>query len=184
MKLIVISGAEATCKSSIGKELAKKLGYQYQSKDTIKEVLFDTKAYSTWNFKWYEQQAKMVFFRDIEKFINNQNDAIIESNFIGEDKTQLAELVTTDIELIEIHCSTRGYISFRHFVERNESRKRHPGHHDRRWYPKVLFQTTMHILNINIGAHNPVGLSTKIMNLDTTHFPSVDYKEIIQFINS
>ncbi len=184
MKLIIISGAEATCKSSLSKELTKKLGCAYQSKDTIKEALFDKNTHNTWNFRVYEQEAKKLFFKDIKTLINDRKNAIIESNFIGEDRSKLAKLVNHDIELIEIHCFMNGYASFRYFVKRNESGARHPGHHDRRWYPKVLFQTTMHILHINIGAHNPVDLSAKTMNLDTTNFPDINYDKILQFINS
>jgi len=184
MKLILISGAEATCKSAIGQELEKRLGYTYQSKDAIKEALFDKKPFSTWDFKVYERQAKDLFFHDIESTIRRHENTIIESNFIGEDKTQLEKLITKDVELIEVHCHTKGYVSFKRFVKRNESKKRHPGHHDRRWYPKVLFQTTMHILHVDIGAHKPVGLSKQVISFDTTKYPNVDFDALIDSIRT
>ena len=45
MHLIIISGPEATGKSYIGKELAKRLSYKYLSKDIIRESLFDTEMF-------------------------------------------------------------------------------------------------------------------------------------------
>jgi len=183
MKLIVISGAEATCKSAVGKELAKQLNCTYISKDSIKEALFDEMLISTWNFKLYEQKAKDLFFQDIQNFILNKKDVIIESNFIGVDKVKLEKLLNQTVEVTEVHCYTKGYVSFKRFVIRNETGKRHRGHHDRRWYLKVLFQTTMHVASINIGAHRAVGISKRIINLDTTHFPNVNYVGPIQFIN-
>jgi len=184
MKLIVISGAEATCKSSLAKDIAKQLGYAYRSKDIVKEKLFDTEGHNTWDFKWYESKAKEDFLKIIIDLINNSQDAVIESNFIGKDKVRLSKLITPKVELVEIHCYTKGYKSFNHFVERNESKKRHVGHHDRRWYPKVWFQTTMHLSKLNIGAHKPMGLSNRVMNLDTTNFPKIDYVRLMHFISS
>lgn len=184
MRLIVISGAEATCKSALAEYIAKQLGYSYCGKDIVKEKLFDTEGHNTWDFKWFESKAKETFFKIVKDLIDKNQDTIIESNFIGKDKLRLSKLITPEVELVEIHCYTKGYKSFKHFVERNESKKRHAGHHDRRWYPKVGLQATMHSLRVNIGAHKPMGLSKKVMGLDTTNFPKIDYEEVVHFISS
>lgn len=184
MKLLILSGAEATCKSALAKELATQLGFVYASKDVVKEKLFDSEQRNTWDFAWYEARAKELFFDQIAQLIKDGNDVIIESNFIGKDRERLEKLIEPSVQVSEIHCYTRGYRSVVHFVERNESGHRHKGHHDRRWYPKVIFQTTMHLLHVNIGAHRPVHLSSRVMNLDTTDFPTVDYQVITRFITA
>lgn len=181
MNLILISGAEATCKSDLGKRLSRELQYVYQSKDTIKEAMFDRQERSTWNYGWYESEAKQVFFRDIERLINSNTNAVIESNFIGEDKRRLKKLIADGVNLKEIHCCADGLTSFRRAVQRNESGRRHPGHHDRRWYPKILFQSLLHAVGINIGAHKPVNVQGDVLILDTTHYPDIDFGSVIKF---
>lgn len=119
---------------------AAQLRYQYESKDRIKEALFDTAPRSTWNYGWYEAQAKQRFFRVIEQLIANNTDSVIESNFIGKDKVRLKRYLKGNVYLTEIYCSAQGLTSFRRFVSRSETGRRHKGHHDRRWYPKVFLQ--------------------------------------------
>jgi len=182
MKLIIISGAEATGKSTIGRELAKSLGIVYQSKDIVKEALFDIHEQSTWNFQWYERRAKKAFFQDIQQLIETGTSAVIESNFLGDDKIELGDIIKGDIDLSEIHCYTNGLSSFKRVVKRNESKERHPGHHDRRWYPKILVQAILHNLGIDIAAHKPVQLSDKVLSVNTTDISKVNYAELIEFI--
>ncbi len=181
MKLILISGAEATCKSDIGKRLSNELGYIYQSKDLIKEAMYDKGEQSTWKYGWYESQAKQVFFNDIAKLIHDKSDAIIESNFIGEDRTRLARLINENVLLKEIHCYADGLHSFKRAVRRNESGSRHSGHHDRRWYPKIFIQSFLHAVGIDLGAHKHIGITDDVLMLNTTEYPNVDFEEIVEF---
>lgn len=181
MNLILISGAEATCKSDIGGRLAKELGYAYQSKDHIKENMYDTGEKSTWNYGWYESEAKQTFFNDIAELISSDTDAVIESNFIGEDKKKLEQLLRINVKLKEIHCYADGLTSCKRAVRRNESGRRHAGHHDRRWYPKILFQSSLHALGIDVGAHKPAKIQPSILMLNTTQYPNIDFDSVIEF---
>lgn len=182
MKLLIISGAEATCKSDLGRRLAKKLKCAHRSKDAIKEAMYDKQNHSTWDFQWYEQRAKDVFFRDIESFIVGNTDAIIESNFIGSDKKRLLRLLAADTEVVEVHCFTKGFISFRRAVHRNESGTRHRGHHDRRWYPKIFLQSLFHMVGISVGAHRPIAINNNVLMLDTSSYPDIDFDRVVAFI--
>ena len=47
MNLVIVSGPEATGKSGIAQEVAQLLGYKYQSKDVIKEQMFDQGSHDT-----------------------------------------------------------------------------------------------------------------------------------------
>ena len=42
MNVLIVSGPEATGKTAVGKTISQKLGYQYLSKDMIKEAMFDS----------------------------------------------------------------------------------------------------------------------------------------------
>lgn len=179
MNLILISGAEATCKSDIARRLSAELGCVYLSKDSIKEALYDEAERSTWNYRWYESKAKQDFFGSIEEFIENDVDIIIESNFIGPDRQRLVELIGDNVNLQEIHCYADGMTSFKRAIQRNESGRRHSGHHDRRWYPKIFIQSLLHTLGINVGAHQAVKASDNVLYFNTTRYPNVDFDSLV-----
>lgn len=181
MRLIIVSGPEATGKTEVGKEVARRLDCKYKSKDMIKEKLFNTENHNTWDYGWYEKKAKKDFFKDISSLVKNDSDAVIESNFIGKDKTQLSNSLNTEVMLTELYCETKGLTSFKRFIHRNESGKRHKGHHDRRWYFKVLAEDLLRYLRIR-WPHKPSGLTKKLLIIDTTDFQKVNYEEITAFI--
>lgn len=72
MQLVIISGAEATCKSTIGKHVAQETGFKYLSKDVIKEALFDSVQHTTWDYRWYESRAKAAFFKELQALVANR----------------------------------------------------------------------------------------------------------------
>jgi|GEM_PF-1093239 hypothetical protein len=181
MQLIIVSGPEATGKTAIGKVLAERLGIAYESKDAIKEPMYDVGARSTWNFSWYENLAKDEFFKIIESYIARNESVIIESNFYGSDKKRLAACLNDRVVVNELFCKTKGLVSFRRFVARNESGRRHPGHHDRRWYASVLFGSVFRIIGVNL-LYKPLHFSDRILFVDTTDFLKVDYDTIVDFV--
>lgn len=182
MQVIIVSGPEATGKTSIAKSLAASLGYKYITKDSIKERLFDTsRKHSTWNYAWYENKAKKQFFSEVHELIKGRNDVVIESNFIGKDKKRLSSLLTKDVFLVEIYCTAKGMTTFKRFVSRNESGNRHSGHHDRRWYGKVLLEDLLQYVNIRWPSR-PSYLTNKLLIVDTTDFSKVDIEKIIKFV--
>jgi predicted kinase len=181
MKLVIVSGAEATGKTYFGKFIADKLGFVYLAKDVIKERLFNTESVSTWNYGWYEQKAKDTFFAEIKKQVEAGNSIVVESNFIGNDKGRLLEILSgKSIDISEVHCFTRGFVSFKRFVYRNETKSRHPGHHDRRWYIPVFTDIILSNLKIH-DAHAAVKISDKVMFLDTTDFQDIDPNNVLSF---
>lgn len=183
MHLIIISGPEATGKSEIARNISEQLGLIYESKDRIKEVLFDEGSRTTWDYSWYENEAKQQFFQAINRFVSNGTDAVIESNFIGKDKANLKKCLSSGVQLTEIYCTAEGMTSFLRFVRRNESGRRHKGHHDRRWYVKVLVQDCLRLVHIR-WPYEPLRLADKFLEVDTTSFSQVDFHKITAFVQS
>ena len=179
MNLIVISGPEATGKTFIGKSIAKTTGYQYVSKDIIKESLFDKLKHSTWDYTWYEEKAKQELFRQINEQVKNNVDIVVESNFISKDQERLQACLLPDTTVREVFCYSKGMTTLKRFIARNESGQRHRGHHDRRWYPKVLIEDLLQ----NIGIHwpsKPFGLDGSFLEIDTTDLAKLDIQAIIR----
>jgi predicted kinase len=183
MNLIIVSGPEATGKTAVGKKVAELLKYKYIGKDVIKEALFNAESHSTWKFSWYENKAKEQLFDSLEKCIQDNTSVVIESNFIKSDRDKLLKKINNKISVCEIFCTAKGLTSFRRFVRRNESGQRNKGHHDRRWYPKVLSQDILRIVHIN-WPYKAVGLSDKLLIIDSTNFSKIDYDKILEFIKT
>lgn len=183
MKIVFVSGGEATGKSTVGKKIAEILGYKYLAKDVIKERMFDTEQVSTWNYGWYEKRANDEFFTKIKSNIDSKQRLVVESNFNKKDKIRLIEtLKDANLEVTEVYCYTKGLTSFRRFVNRNESKLRHSGHHDRRWYGLVFVFSIL----TNLKIHNPrapLRLSSNVFELDTTDFTNIDYTTIVKSID-
>jgi adenylate kinase family enzyme len=184
MNVVIISGPEATGKSAIGKEIGAETGFFYLSKDKAKEKLYDKESHNTWDYKWYENLAKKYFFKEIKDNLDQNNSIIIESNFIKDDIEQLADILNNrNIIMHEVFCTAKGLTSFKRFVQRNESKIRHKGHHDRRWYAKVLSQDLIRYLGFK-WPYKPLGFTNKLMIVDSTNFAAIDYKKILNFINN
>jgi predicted kinase len=178
-KLIIISGGEATGKSHIRDELAKRLKIKYLSKDIIKEKMFDEGPVSTWRFSWYENCAKDELFRQIKDCLGSGQPFIIEANFKRPDQKRFKKLLEPTTETYEFFCYAKNFEAFRRFVRRNESGRRHPGHHDRRWY-LVIF---LYSLSRFFGSDWPYKpLSENVLRIDTTDAADIDYDKLIRFI--
>lgn len=181
MHIVIVSGPEATGKSTIAKKISADLGYTYLSKDVIKENLYDTCKRSTWDHQWYEQKAKRQFFKQIKNSIETKKDIIIESNFDTVDKDALTNIMPQSSTVSEIYCFSRGFTSFRRFVRRNESGNRHKGHHDRRWYFRVFCQDCARLFGSD-WPHYPVAINNKLMRLDTTKITEINFEMIKLFL--
>lgn len=181
MNLVIVSGPEATGKTAIGKEIARILNYRYQSKDTIKEALYDSLKHSTWDYSWYEKRAKNELFKEIEEFISKNQSVVIESNFISTDKRRFNNYLNDKVIITEIYCTARGMTSLRRFVSRNEKGIRHKGHHDRRWYPVILLEDLLGYISIR-WPHKPLGFNQRLLIVDSTNFSQIDYEKIVSFV--
>lgn len=133
MRLIVISGLPATGKTTLGKEIARRLSIPFFSKDTIKERLFDERGFSdrAWSKK-LGMEAYEELYRTVEHTLNNETDCVIESNFKpGISETDLRALLQrTGAECRQIFCHAPGHILMDRFERRAHSGERHPGHVD------------------------------------------------------
>lgn len=181
MKVIIISGQEATGKSTAGAELAKHLGYQFVSKDAIKEALFDEKPRSTWHYTWYDKHAKAALFSCVERLAQQGESLVVESNFIDEDRPRLLTCLNDQATVREVFFYANGFVSFKRFVRRNESGERHKGHHDRRCYPLIFFHGVLHYLPI-ASPYKPLGLQDAVLRVDATDFKAINMDKIERFV--
>jgi predicted kinase len=176
MKIVIVSGAPASGKTTVGKKIAHDLGYEFYGKDTIKEALFDSHPKVIRGYLWYEKRAKAVLINDVQSSFSKGRSVVIESDFNKGDKRWLEPLCKGH-QVAEVRCTTKGLTRLKRYISRNENGARHKGHHDRRWYPSMFIQA----LGTYIGLewpYYPMGLSA-VIKVDTSDFSKIDYRAIL-----
>jgi predicted kinase len=182
MQLIIISGAPASGKTALGQKLAAKLGYEFYSKDVIKEALFDARPKTTHKYLWYEEQANARFLKAITDSISRNASIIIDSDFVRtSDRRQLLACLSKNVSVAEIHCHAKGLTRLRRYIKRNEAGARHKGHHDRRWYPSMFMNMLLSYAGV-AWPYQSLDISGKKLLVDTTDFSKINYQDIVAFV--
>ena len=131
-KLIVISGASATGKTTLGVRLQKDLGVPLIAKDDIKEMLFDTLPQS--DRKWSKMQGRMaiaMMFAGARVLLDHGEPVAIESVFDREKAREDIEALSGDgdVDTMEVHCYVSEPVR-QHRWRHRVSVSRHAGHLD------------------------------------------------------
>jgi len=178
--LIIISGPPCTGKTTIGKRIAKEFLLPLLSRDDIKESLFDSLGIK--DREWSKQlgiASYKILYQVVGSLLQADQSFIVESNFKPEfDEERFLDLQKKyNFEILQIMCKTDGEILFERFKKRSESGGRHPGHVDNQNYnefKEVLLK----------GEHRALSLGSKVFEINTTDFDSIDYNSIFSTIKS
>lgn len=178
--LIIISGPPCSGKTTLGQRIAKEFRLPLITKDDIKESLFDTLGSKDrkWSKKLGLASYKILYYL-ADSLLKAGRPFILESNFKAELETEkFLDLKNKyDFFPFQIQCKTNGEILFERFKQRAESGDRHPGHVDHLNYEElkeVLLK----------GAHDPLEIGGKVIDIDTTDFKSIDYKSLFNEISA
>jgi predicted kinase len=175
MELLLISGAAATGKTSLGRKLAQELGREFCSKDEIKEKLFDQADSHIGN---YERDAKDQMYETIARAIGSGTSLVVEADFVRQDRRRMRTiLVESEVQPKEIHCVCAPDVMYRRFVERNQI-DRHPGHHDRFLYPSMWLIAHLRPLGFE---WNPALELGECRTVETAEPETIDYKSLVDW---
>lgn len=172
--LLLVSGAPASGKTTLAKELSKRFSIPLITKDSIKEILFDNLGWS--NREWSKKIGKAsiaVLYYVMEAKLIASNSLIVESNFSPKlDSKKFAKLRDIyDFKLIEIHCNAPGSILFERFKKRAKSRTRHQGHRDVTNIEEFRHKLLYH-------KYPAMNVGDKTLEIDTTDFSKINYVSI------
>jgi predicted kinase len=173
--LVVVSGPPASAKSSVTRELARRLRTAYVLKDTFKEVLYELFGSRDDVEALLDEAAFRMLLRVAEAQIEAGVPFIIESNFDA--RSDLAEVLELarrhDVRLVQLHFRRETEALLASFAERARSGDRHPGHGDE---PEDVEEVRR---DLEAGRWEPLDLPGELVEIDPDD-ESVDVDELAE----
>ena len=178
--LVIISGAPASGKTTLGKRLAADCRLPFVGKDDFKEVLFDTLG--TGDRDWSRRLGIATYhllYHCVAMQLKVGRSLIVESNFRGEfAAARFLDLKTTyGFEPFQILCRTERDVLLERFKRRARSGERHPGHLD-----ALLIEEFAAGQQDTEYDFLPLGGTT--ITVDTTDFANVNYPALVAAVSA
>ena len=130
--VIIISGPPCAGKSTLATRLRDELAWPLLSKDTLKELLFDTVGWSdrAWS-KRLSQASYALLFNMATEILQARQNCIIEGNFRWRDNAgRFGSLLRPDLSVIQVCCTAPLAVLQARLHGRVAAGQRHPGHLD------------------------------------------------------
>lgn len=129
--IIIVSGASATGKTTLSKNLSNKLKIPVINKDEIKELLFDflgTKD-EEWALRLGSSSFELTYLL-AEKLCQTRNAFIIEGNYDNKYAAKTFNAIKSkyNYRILQIYCHAEVDVLYDRYMERDNSGERHPGH--------------------------------------------------------
>lgn len=179
--IVVITGAPATGKTTLGKDLSQKFKLPFISKDALKDRIFDNLG---WNDKAWSLKVSAASHRIMDYFIEEElkvgHSLILESNFKRHIDSERFRHIQSEYncELLQVLCWAKGEIVFERFAaNRANSSERHAGHAE----AISLEEIRQGFIESN-GRDEPLEIDGATIELDTTDFRSADYAAVYQAV--
>lgn len=177
--LIIVSGPPSSGKTTLAKSIAQKFNLPLITKDSLKEILFDTIG---WKDRQWSQKIGSASFGIMHHFLDSLmttgQSIIIEGNFKTEFESQHLKprLEKFDYKVVQIMCQCDGKILFERFQKRSESGQRHPGHCDTSNYNELKD-------SLLIGKYPPLDIDSQNIIFDSTDLNHLDYSSVFDQIS-
>jgi predicted kinase len=165
--VLIITGPPASGKSTLGRQLAPRVGLPFISKDLLKETLFDELGWSDREWSRRLGAASMaLLFRTAAALLEAGQSVALESNFYSAwDTPPLRQLADTfGCRFVQIVCTASGPTLVERYKRRIVTRERHPGHTE----SEPLEETLSRLLN---GHWDALDLDGLVIRVDTERRP-------------
>lgn len=178
--LIIVTGPPSSGKTTLAKSIAQKFKLPLITKDSLKEILFDTVG---WKDRKWSQKLGSASFAIIHHILDilmaTGQSIIIEGNFKTEFESQYLKprLKQFDYKAVQIMCQCDGKILFDRFKQRSESGERHPGHCDTGNYEELRD-------SLLVGKYQPLDINSQNIIFDSTNLTTLDYSSVFDQLAS
>jgi len=165
--LVLITGAPATGKTTLGQRIGHDFALPFFSKDDVKERLFDALGWSDreWSRKIGAASFRLLF-AIAEAQLSAGRSCILEGNFRPEFDTPrfLDLLARYPCAPFQIVCEAAPETLLRRFQARWGAGARHPGHAEHEQ------MATFAANHLGADAYTPLAIGGALHTLDTTDF--------------
>jgi predicted kinase len=165
--VVIITGPPASGKSTLGRQLAQRLGLALLSKDLFKEVLFDELGWSDRAWSRRLGSASMaLLFRSAFALLEADQSVALEANFYPEwDTDNLRRLADrSGCRFVQVVCTASPPTLVERYRRRSLTGERHPGHTE----SDDLDETLARLMN---GRWDALDLEGPVITVETEVLP-------------
>ena len=166
--VLIITGPPASGKSTLGRQLAHRLGVALLSKDLFKEVLFDELGWSDREWSRRLGSASIALLcRSALALLEADQSVALEANFYPEwDTDKLRGLAETSrCRFVQVVCTASPRTLVERYRNRGLTGERHPGHTE----SENMDETLARLAN---GRWDALDLEGPVITVDTEVLPS------------
>ena len=173
-RLVVVTGAPATGKSTVATGLVRHLGYALISKDDVKESLADALgAGDRERSRQLGAAAYAVMQRVASRMLDERVHVILEANFWCARSEPWLRSLAQGRDASVVVCSVAPEVRRDRFRSRSATGQRHPVHLDGEILANEWTEDDS-LFRVDLG--------TKTLDVDTTHGPKPSIDEIARWI--
>jgi predicted kinase len=172
--VLIVSGPPCTGKTTLARRLATSLTLPLMTKDTIKEVLFETLGVSdrAWSRRLGAASMELLYIY-VEAQLAAGRSRVVEGNFDTVFATPAFQRMAARFSFmsIQVNCVADPAVLAARFQRRARSGERHPGHQDHLPPdPRLDLPIRGRLEPLDIGGH--------VIELDTTDFAQLDFDQL------
>jgi predicted kinase len=127
-RVVVVSGAPGSGKTTIAEPLAAELGFPLLSKDIIKEQLFDALVSGDGDPSSWSRQLGAASMELIWTLAQHFPEAVLEANFRPHSPYERSRIARLSDRVIEINCVCPFDVASNRYSARARSGQHHPVH--------------------------------------------------------
>lgn len=174
--VLIITGPPASGKSTLGRQLARKLALPFLAKDMFKEILFDHLGWSDPEWSRRLGAASMdLLYRTAAALLEAGESVALEANFYSEwDTPKLVKLAeVSGCRFVQVVCTASKSTLAERYRHRSVTGERHPGHTE----SEPLEDTLARLFT---GRWEALALEGPVIRVETERLPSAaDLENIV-----
>ncbi len=173
--VLIVTGPPASGKSTLGRELARKLGLPFLGKDVFKEILFDHLGWSDREWSRRLGAASMdLLYQSAAALLEAGQSVALEANFYANwDTPKLLKLADiSGCRFIQVVCTASKSTLAARYRRRSLSGERHPGHTESEQLEETIAQ-------LFTGNWEALALEGPVISVNTESLPSAALLENI-----